>query len=95
MVIAMELGVHTANTYMIFTFLLPLKAICYFVVSNYFRLRSRTSLFSSLSLSTYSEFALILGAVAVSQNVISFCANTLSNEHRNIVRRAAASPNVW
>ena len=57
---------------LVLCFLLPLKTVCYFIVSNYFRLRSRTSLFSSLSLSTYSEFALILGAVAVSQNVISF-----------------------
>ena len=57
---------------LVLCFLLPLKVISYFVVCNYFRLRSRTSLFSSFSLSTYSEFALILGAIAAGQNIISF-----------------------
>ena len=57
---------------LILCLLLPVKSLCYFLISNYFLLRSRTSLFTAFSLPTYSEFALILGAIAVSQNIISF-----------------------
>ncbi len=53
-------------------FLLPIKVFLYFLISNLFSLRARTSLFISFSLMTYSEFALILGALAVNQNIISF-----------------------
>jgi len=43
----------------------------YFWILARFRLRSRTSFWISLSLSNYSEFALIVGAVAVSSGLIN------------------------
>ena len=45
--------------------LLPLKTILFFVLSTQFRLRSRTSFLASISLTSYSEFTLIAGAVAI------------------------------
>jgi predicted Kef-type K+ transport protein len=47
--------------------LLPLKGILFFVLMLLFRLRSRTAFLSSVSLTAYSEFALIVvaGAAAV------------------------------
>jgi glutathione-regulated potassium-efflux system ancillary protein KefC len=45
--------------------LIPLKGGLFFWLLCRFRLRSRSSLFASLSLANYSEFGLIVGAVAV------------------------------
>lgn len=47
--------------------LLPIKTAVFFLLFTRFRLRSRTSLYSSLSLSSYSEFGLIV-AVASQAN---------------------------
>jgi len=44
--------------------LLPLKAALYYVVLMLFRLRTRTGVLSTLSLSNYSEFGLIVAAIA-------------------------------
>ena len=55
----------------IFIVLLPIKSFLYFWILARFRLRSRTSFWISLSLSNYSEFALIVGAVAVSSGLIN------------------------
>ena len=42
-----------------------IKVILYFVVTIRFRLRARTSFFTSLNLANYSEFGLIVGAIAL------------------------------
>ena len=55
----------------IFIVLIPLKSFLYFWILTRFRLRARSSFWISLSLSNYSEFALIVGAVAVSANFIN------------------------
>jgi glutathione-regulated potassium-efflux system ancillary protein KefC len=44
--------------------LLPLKAALYYVVLMLFRLRTRTGVLSTLSLTNYSEFGLIVAAIA-------------------------------
>jgi glutathione-regulated potassium-efflux system ancillary protein KefC len=43
---------------------MPLKAALFFLLMTRFHARARTSLFASLSLANYSEFGLIVGAVA-------------------------------
>jgi len=48
-----------------FILLLPLKSIGFFILFTRFHLRARTAWLSSLSLSTYSEFGLIVLALAV------------------------------
>ncbi len=44
---------------------MPFKAILFFGIFSRFNLRARTALLSSLSLANYSEFGLIVGAIAV------------------------------
>jgi len=51
---------------LLFVLILPLKIALYFGLFNLFRLRSSTSLRASLNLANYSEFGLIVGAIAVS-----------------------------
>jgi predicted Kef-type K+ transport protein len=51
--------------------LLPLKAILFFVLFIAFKLRARTSFLSTITLTAYSEFTLIAGAVAASAGIIS------------------------
>ena len=51
--------------------LLPFKGVVFFLICNYFSLRIRTSLFTSFSLITYSEFALIISAIAANNKIIS------------------------
>lgn len=46
---------------------MPVKTILFFGFLTRFRLRARTSLLASLSLSNYSEFGLIVGTVGVAQ----------------------------
>ncbi|MFW5925106.1 MAG: cation:proton antiporter [Myxococcota bacterium] len=46
--------------------LMPLKGLLFFGLLTRFDLRARTSLFSAVSLTNYSEFALIVGALATS-----------------------------
>lgn len=50
-----------------FIALLPLKSIGFFLLLTRFHLRARTSWMSSLTLSTYSEFGLIVLALAVAK----------------------------
>lgn len=47
--------------------LLPFKTFFYFMILEFFGLRSRTSLFVSINLATYSEFALIVAALSVTK----------------------------
>lgn len=49
---------------------LPLKTSIYFAIVSRFGLRARTSLFSSLALTNFSEFGLIVTAIAVDQNLL-------------------------
>lgn len=51
--------------------LLPFKTGIYHFIVNHFGLRARTSLFASLSLTNYSEFGLIVAAIAVGQGLFS------------------------
>lgn len=50
----------------LFTLLLPFKTGLFFLLLTRFKLRTRTSTLTSFSLSNYSEFGLIVGAVGVS-----------------------------
>ena len=50
--------------------ILPFKTWLYFYITTRFGLRSRTSLFSSISLGNYSEFGLIVAALGVSQGFL-------------------------
>ena len=47
--------------------LVPLKSILFLAVFSFFRLRSRTNTLATLSLSNFSEFGLIIAALAASQ----------------------------
>ncbi len=60
-----------AGAALIFTFLIPLKTFMYFWVLTWFRLRSRTSFITSLNLSNYSEFGLIVSSIAAVQGWLS------------------------
>ena len=51
--------------------LVVLKMILYFGLFTRFRLRAHTSLFASLALANYSEFGLIVGAIAVANGWLS------------------------
>jgi len=51
--------------------LLPIKALLFYVLLIAFRLRARTAFMTSISLTAYSEFALIVGAAAVDAGFIS------------------------
>jgi predicted Kef-type K+ transport protein len=51
--------------------LLPIKAILFFFLFTRFRLRSRTAFVTTISLTAYSEFALIVSATAFEANLIS------------------------
>ncbi|MCG7533701.1 cation:proton antiporter family protein [Pseudoalteromonas sp. OOF1S-7] len=50
---------------------LPVKVFIYYLYTNMFRLRARTSLLSAFTLSNYSEFGLIVCAVAASSGMIT------------------------
>jgi predicted Kef-type K+ transport protein len=50
--------------------LIPIKSFLYFWILTRFKLRARTSFWISLSLSNYSEFALIVGTVAASSGLL-------------------------
>ncbi len=49
---------------------IPLRSVGFFWLFTRFRLRARTALHSSLTLSTYSEFGLIVAAAALSSGLI-------------------------
>ncbi len=51
--------------------LLPLKTGIYHYILSFFGLRARSSLFSALSLTNYSEFGLIVTAIAAGQELVS------------------------
>ena len=51
-------------------FLIP-RGLLYFFSSNYIKFRSRTSLFTSITLTTYSEFSLIVVSIGYTQGLLS------------------------
>jgi predicted Kef-type K+ transport protein len=55
---------------LLFLLLLPLKSVAFFALLTRFRLRARTSWMASASLSTYSEFGLIVMALGVAQGLV-------------------------
>jgi hypothetical protein len=55
---------------LLITLLLPLKFYLFFILLTKFRLRARTAYLSSLVMSNYSEFGLIIAAVAVSVDLL-------------------------
>ena len=55
---------------LLITLLLPIKFYLFFILLTKFRLRARTSFLSSLVMSNYSEFGLIVAAVAVSVGLL-------------------------
>ncbi|HKK45861.1 MAG TPA: cation:proton antiporter family protein [Balneolaceae bacterium] len=50
--------------------LLPVKSFFFFGLMLFFKLRARTSFITTISLSSYSEFALIAGSVAASSGLL-------------------------
>jgi hypothetical protein len=58
------LGAYAVAALMLILILIPLKGALFFLLLTRFRLRSRTALHSSLTLSTYSEFGLIVAAAS-------------------------------
>ena len=59
------------GTALLLTAVIPVKVVLFYLLFTRFKLRARTSLFSSLNLATYSEFGLIVGALAYKSNWIS------------------------
>ena len=55
----------------LFTLLLPLKVILFYLLLTSFKLRARTATLTSFNLANYSEFGLIVGAAGVSSGWIS------------------------
>ncbi len=67
-------GLPTLSTLgisLLFVAALPLKTVFFYLLLTRFRLRARTSTLSSLSLATYSEFGLIIGALGTAKGWIS------------------------
>ncbi|MFM2483904.1 cation:proton antiporter domain-containing protein [Celerinatantimonas yamalensis] len=72
----LSIGIHyfptvdALLTAILLTLLLPLKAIIYFFLMLIFRLRARTALMGTVSLANYSEFGLIVTAIAVKHSLL-------------------------
>jgi len=56
---------------LLFAFLLPLKAALFFFILVRFKLRARSAFLTGLSLASYSEFALIVAALATKEGLLS------------------------
>ena len=66
-----ELEMWMFGVAVILLLLIPIKSVLYFWILTRYKLRARTSFWISLSLSNYSEFALIVGAVAASSGLLT------------------------
>jgi len=67
------LGIPTLENFgtaLLLAALLPLKSALFFALLTRFKLRARTSVLASLSLTNYSEFGLIVGAMAVANGLM-------------------------
>ena len=56
---------------LLFTIVLPLKVILFYLLLTRFKLRARTATLTSLNLANYSEFGLIVGAAGVAGGMIT------------------------
>lgn len=66
-------GLPSSDTYnfiLLLLLLLPVKALLFYGLFMYFKLRSWTGFLATSTLTAYSEFTLIAGTVAVSANII-------------------------
>ena len=59
--------IETGLIALLLVLLIPIKSIAFLLLLTRFHLRARTATLTSLSLSNYSEFGLIVGAVALSR----------------------------
>ena len=64
------LSLDAALAALLFVVLLPIKTALFFVILTRFNLRARSATLATLSLSTYSEFGLIVGAIGVANGWI-------------------------
>ncbi len=61
---------ETMGIALLLALVMPFKILLFFMLLTKFRLRARTSFFTSLSLANYSEFGLIVGAAGVANGWI-------------------------
>lgn len=66
-----HLSMEAAIAALLIVLILPLKVALYYLMTNIFRLRARTSLLNSFTLSNFSEFGLIVCALAATSGWIS------------------------
>ncbi|NRA19005.1 MAG: cation:proton antiporter [Oceanospirillaceae bacterium] len=66
-----ELSSQVVLAALLLVVLLPLKMLCYYFLTACFRLRARTSLLNAFTLANYSEFGLIVCALAATNQWIS------------------------
>ena len=66
-----DLSVHALLVALLLTLLVIFKVALFFVLFTRFKMRARTATLSSLTLANYSEFGLIVGAIAVSNAWLS------------------------
>ncbi len=62
----------TLSVSVLLVFVIPFKVAFFYLLFTRFKLRARTSSLASLSLATYSEFGLIIGALAASKGWLSY-----------------------
>jgi len=68
--LAGDLSIESVLIASLLALLLPLKAAAFFALLTRFKLRARSAALSTLALSNYSEFGLIVGAAGVASGVI-------------------------
>jgi len=66
-----EISLFTILAALVLALAVIIKVNLYFLILSLFRLRSRTSLLVSINLANYSEFGLIVGAIALSNGWLS------------------------
>ncbi|MEC7120267.1 MAG: cation:proton antiporter family protein [Pseudomonadota bacterium] len=66
-----ELNQQALYVALLLLLLLPLKVFLYFVLMAWSRLRARTAVMSAMTLANYSEFGLIVAALAAKQDLLT------------------------
>jgi predicted Kef-type K+ transport protein len=67
-----ELSVQVLFAALVLVVVLPIKVVLYYVFTSLFRVRARTSLLNSFTLANYSEFGLIVCALASANQWVSY-----------------------
>ncbi len=67
-----SLSLEAVLVALLFVLVLPFKVALFFVLLTRFRLRARSSWLATLSLATYSEFGLIVGAIGAANGWITY-----------------------